>query len=262
MADRSGGQRLEHHPRIPWLLVDAAQSVVRSLAVAAAARRPISTPSTWPQVVVLRSRGPGGVWPCRSESSALKTDAGGMAQAWPMRTMPAFDGPGGGHDPWHHDGRPLRGVATSCAPFDGRVCLASLDLLGARRRGRRLRLALIRERSSQLWLGLQAIQGWKTLLQEPPPAVLVSVELEGRWPGHRRNLLVGTLGPAGSLLRSLDSPPLSAGLTHLTHHSEEVGKLLAPFKPFFFFPLSPLAVLPDGCQALVSVRGCSGSNIA
>jgi len=118
-------------------------------------------------------------------------------------------------------GPPLRG-ATSCAPLMGRV-RCSLELL-ERSEGRRLS-GLFRERSSQLWLGLQAIQAKPCSRSRRQAGTASSVELEamaglgggGPHPPTRRggNLWLEQLGQQGSLAAQPDHPPLvSRGLTH------------------------------------------------
>jgi len=112
-----GPRLVSHHPRHP-VAVDAGAECVP--AGRRQPRRPISTPLHRPQVL-FAVQGPGWCGPS-SDISAIKTTAGDGA-AWPMRTMPGLDGPGVAHDPGHHDVRRFE-YATSCAPFDGRVCAA------------------------------------------------------------------------------------------------------------------------------------------
>jgi len=94
--------RLEQHPRLPGCWSDAAQSV-GSCRLAAAASPADIYPS--PAQVVLRSRGPGGVGPVRTNPQRIKTDAWGDGRSLAMKNDGGLYGPGGGHDPWHHDGR-------------------------------------------------------------------------------------------------------------------------------------------------------------
>jgi L-cysteine/cystine lyase len=85
------------------------------------------------------------------------------------------------------------------------------------------RLALIQERSSQLWHGLQAIPGITPLLTEPPPAGLVSFNLAGVPPDQA----VVALGKQAIWLRSLEDPACLRACTHVTSTAEEVDRLLA-----------------------------------
>ena len=77
---------------------------------------------------------------------------------------------------FHADGRRFE-VATSCIPlFAGLQCsLALLEAEGSSDE----RLSTITHLSGQLWEGLQAIPAARTLLQDPPPAGLVSFTLKG-----------------------------------------------------------------------------------
>ncbi|MCP9833760.1 MULTISPECIES: aminotransferase class V-fold PLP-dependent enzyme [unclassified Cyanobium] len=206
--------QLAGHPRHPWLLVDAAQSL-GSLPVAAAASAADIYACT------------GHKWCCGPEglgavalSERLLAESSPTLIGW--RSL-EHDGPGAGG--YHRDARRFE-VATSCTPL-----LAGLDqslqLLEAEGEAE-TRLAAIRERSVQLWEGLQRLAGVRTLLKVPPPAGLVSFTLAGPTgepldPGA----IVKRLGDRGIWLRTLESPACMRACTHLVSTADEVERLLA-----------------------------------
>jgi L-cysteine/cystine lyase len=201
--------RLRDHPRQPWLLVDAAQSV-GSLPVAEAARSAdiyAFTGHKW----CCGPEGLGGVALSERMLAASQPTLGG----W--RSL-ASESDGG--SAWHRDGRRFE-VATSCTPLLAGL-KTSLDLM-ASLGSCADRLTLIRERSSQLWRGLQASDGFVPLLDGPPPAGLVSFTVEGQPP----EAVVQALGRQGIWLRSLDEPACLRACTHITTTAAEVETLLA-----------------------------------
>jgi L-cysteine/cystine lyase len=119
-------------------------------------------------------------------------------------------------------------VATSCLPlFAGLQC--SLQLLEEQGSAED-RLALIRERSLQLWQGLEASPHWQPLLQVAPPAGLVSFTGRGisRAASQASNrAMVTTLGQKGIWLRSLEDPACLRACTHLVTRASEVDQLLS-----------------------------------
>jgi L-cysteine/cystine lyase len=127
---------------------------------------------------------------------------------------------------FHADARRFE-VATSCLPLFAGLA-TSLQLLEAEGNAEQ-RLAMIRARSRQLWSGLQAMEGIHPLLEVPPPAGLVSFQLDGD-----RGLsgsdtgaaLVRRLGEQGIWLRTLDDPPCVRACTHITTTTAEVDLLL------------------------------------
>jgi L-cysteine/cystine lyase len=205
--------RLAGHPRHPWLLVDAAQSL-GSLPVAEAAAAADIYACT------------GHKWCCGPEglgavalSERLLADSSPTLIGW--RTL-EHDGPGAGG--YHRDARRFE-VATSCTPLFAGLD-SSLQLLEAEGDAG-ARLEVIRQRSHQLWEGLQRIGGVRTLLTVPPPAGLVSFTLAG---GSGEPLdpatVVKRLGERGTWLRTLESPRCVRACTHLVSTAEEVEILL------------------------------------
>ncbi len=93
------------------------------------------------------------------------------------------------------------------------------------------RLERIRERSQQLWQGLQLIEGVQTLLEQPPPAGLVSFVLgagaQGPMAATTAAEWVQRLGAESIWLRSLADPICLRACTHLTTTAAEVDQLLA-----------------------------------
>ncbi len=205
--------QLAGHPRQPWLLVDAAQSL-GSLPVAEAASAADIYACT------------GHKWCCGPEglgavalSDRLLAESSPTLVGW--RSL-EHDGPGTGG--YHRDARRFE-VATSCTPLFAGLN-RSLELLEAE--GDALaRRAMIRERSGQLWQGLQRIPGVRTLLEVPPPAGLVSFTMAA--PGGEPldpATVVDRLGSQGTWLRTLESPACIRACTHLMTTAAEVERLL------------------------------------
>jgi L-cysteine/cystine lyase len=200
----------------PWLLVDAAQSF-GSLSMEGAADAADIYACT------------GHKWCCGPEglgvvavSERLLAEGRPTLIGWRSLSQETQAGSG-----VHADARRFE-VATSCLPlFAGLQC--SLQLLEEQGSAED-RLALIRERSLQLWQGLQASPHWQPLLQVAPPAGLVSFTGRGisratSQASHRA--IVTALGQKGIWLRSLDSPACLRACTHLVTRASEVDQLLS-----------------------------------
>jgi L-cysteine/cystine lyase len=210
--------RLRQHPRQPWLLVDAAQSV-GSIPVEASARAADIYAFT------------GHKWCCGPEglggvvvSERILSDSQPTLGGW--RSLASETD---GCSAWQADARRFE-VATSCTPLLAGLS-TSLGLLNAVGTTAE-RLNLIQERSRQLWQGIQRISGVRTLLPAPPPAGLVSFMLGGPgWQagegGRIYQQVVNHLGGQGLWLRTLADPPCLRACTHITTTAEEVERLLA-----------------------------------
>ena len=205
-------ERLQGHGRQPWLLVDAAQSMGSMPVAEAAAAADIYafTGHKW----LCGPEGLGGV----ALSERLLEQAQPTLIGW--RSL-RHEGSAGSS--WHGDARRFE-VATSCVPLLAGLA-SSMDLLDDAGSAE-LRLAQIRERSGQVWQGLQQICGCETLLQEPPPAGLVSFTLTGSGVPSPE-ALVAQLGEQAIWLRSLDDPHCLRACTHITTTAAEVDLLLA-----------------------------------
>ena len=205
-------ERLQGHGRQPWLLVDAAQSMgsIPVAEAAAAADIYAFTGHKW----LCGPEGLGGV----ALSERLLEQAQPTLIGW--RSL-RHEGSAGSS--WHGDARRFE-VATSCVPLLAGLA-SSMDLLDDAGSAE-LRLAQIRERSGQVWQGLQQICGCETLLQEPPPAGLVSFTLTGSGVPSPE-ALVAQLGEQAIWLRSLDDPHCLRACTHITTTAAEVDLLLA-----------------------------------
>ena len=199
---------LQSHPRQPWLLVDAAQSM-GSLPVAEAAAAADIYAFT------------GHKWCCGPEG------LGGVALSERLleQAQPTLIGwrslahEGSAASSFHRDGRRFE-VATSCLPLCSGLS-RSLDLLEGEGCAAE-RLMGIQAGSQRLWQGLQQIPGVQTLLPEPPPAGLVSFTLAGRSSAE----VVEQLGQQGIWIRRLDDPDCLRACTHITTTDAEVDQLL------------------------------------
>lgn len=207
-------QRLKAHPRQPWLLVDAAQSLgsVPVQQAADAADIYAFTGHKW----CCGPEGLGGVV-C---SERLLDQAQPTLVGW--RSLRHEGDP---DSPWHRDARRFE-VATSCLPLCSGLA-TSLDLLTAEGDdGQRLRR--IQTGSARLWQGLQQWPGVQTLLPEPPLAGLVSFTI--RRPGGEpadTAALVQQLGDQGYWIRRLDDPDCLRACIHITSTDAEIDALLA-----------------------------------
>ena len=200
--------RLAQHPNQPWLLVDGAQSL-GSVPVAEAAAAADIYACT------------GHKWCCGPEglgvvalSERLLEQARPTLIGW--RTL-ADESAGAGA--FHRDGRRFE-VATSCTPLFAGLS-SSLALLEAEGTDQE-RLALIRQHSATLWEGLGRIAKVHPLLDEPPPAGLVSFTVEGQDPTS----LVQRLGERGIWLRNLPDPACLRACTHITTTPSDLEALL------------------------------------
>ena len=201
-------ERLGRHPRRPWLLVDAAQSM-GSLPVAEAAAAADIYAFT------------GHKWCCGPEglggvvlSERLLEEAQPTLIGWRSLAQESSSG-----SSFHRDGRRFE-VATSCLPLCSGLT-RSLQLLEAEGSAQQ-RLMRIQAGSHRLWQGLQGIPGVRTLLPQPPPAGLVSFTLAG----PDTAAVVHALGEQGIWIRRLDEPDCLRACTHLTTTDEEIDRLL------------------------------------
>jgi len=205
--------RLGQHPRTPWLLVDAAQSLGSIPAAEAAQAADIYafTGHKW----CCGPEGLGGV----ALSERLLQQAQPTLIGWRSLRNESVAG-----SAWHGDARRFE-VATSCVPLCSGLA-TSLELLAAAG-SEGERLERIQARSHQLWHGLQAIPGASTLLPEPPPAGLVSFTLEGV--NHQpvdTAAAVQQLGEQAIWIRRLDDPDCLRACTHITTTEPELDALL------------------------------------
>ena len=206
-------ERLSAHPNQPWLLVDGAQSF---------GSLPLAPDAAAADIYAFT----GHKWACGPEglggvllSERLLAESRPTLIGW--RTLKSEEAPGEG---FHRDGRRFE-VATSCTPLLSglHTSMALLDDVGTAEE----RLALVRHHSESLWLGLQGIPGCRPLLQAPPPAGLVSFQLQ-RADGAlvEPDPVVSALGDQGIWLRSLRDPACVRACTHVTTTSEDLEHLL------------------------------------
>ena len=210
-------ERLQSHPRQPWLRVDAAQSLGAIPVAEAAAAADIYACT-------------GHKWCCGPEGlGAVALSERLLAESSPtLIGWRSLSNETAASSAFHRDARRFE-VATSCLPLFAGLD-TSLQLLEAEGDAQ-ARLRRIRERSQQLWSGLQQIEGVQTLLQQPPPAGLVSFVLgdpaQGPMAAATAAEWVRHLGAQAIWLRSLDDPICLRACTHLTTTAAEVEQLLA-----------------------------------
>jgi L-cysteine/cystine lyase len=213
-------ERLSSHPSRPWLLVDGAQSL-GSVPVAAAASAADIYACT------------GHKWCCGPEglgvvalSEQLLAQSQPTLIGWRSLLSEQVSGPEAapGGSPFHSDGRRFE-VATSCIPlFAGLDC--SLQLLEAEGSAEQ-RLESLRSTANRLWQELQKVPGVEPLLQEPPPAGLVSFTLtDAAGRAIKPEAIVDTLGEQAIWLRSLPEPACLRACTHITTTAADLERLL------------------------------------
>jgi len=206
-------QRLLQHSNQPWLLVDAAQSM---------GSIPLDDAAPVADIYAFT----GHKWCCGPEG------LGGVALSERLLEVaqPTLIGwrslrhESTAASSFHRDARRFE-VATSCVPLAAGL-KRSLDLLAAE--GSPLqRLQRIRALSQRLWRGLKALPGARTLLNEPPPAGLVSFTLHEKSGRQRETAgIVDALGRDGIWIRRLDQPDCLRACVHVTTTEAEVDQLL------------------------------------
>lgn len=207
-------QRLQQHPRQPWLLVDAAQSLgaIDAATAAPAADIYAFTGHKW----CCGPEGLGGVALSeRMLEQARPTLIGWRSLRHEASATSAF----------HRDARRFE-IATSCVPLCSGLA-TSLELLAAVGTAAE-RLACIRQGSARLWQGLQSLPGASSLLPDPPPAGLVSFTLSAGAGAPRNSAdVVDALGRQGIWIRRLDQPDCLRACIHITTTDAEIDRLLA-----------------------------------
>ncbi|MFM7652105.1 MAG: aminotransferase class V-fold PLP-dependent enzyme [Vulcanococcus sp.] len=204
-------ERLAAQPHRPWLLVDAAQSMGSIPAEEAAAAADIYafTGHKW----CCGPEGLGGV----ALSERVLEQAQPTLIGWRSLRHEASAA-----SPWHPDARRFE-VATSCVPLCSGLA-RSLELLAAEGTPAQ-RLERIRAGSARLWRGLQQLVGVHTLLQEQPPAGLVSFTLPVA-AAVDHPAAVKQLGAQGLWIRNLDDPDCLRACTHITTTNAEIDGLI------------------------------------
>ena len=207
--------QLQQHPAQPYLLVDAAQSVGQIPVAEAAQAADIYafTGHKW----ACGPEGLGGV----AISERMLSEANPTVIGWRSlqdETRAVADDP----DPFHHDSRRFE-VATSCVPLmAGLRC--SLDLL-EQEGSDGDRLARIRALSELLWKELQSFPGVSPLLDSPPPAGLVSFQINTLAAVSTPADAVKALGREQIWIRDLADPACLRACTHICTSPSEIAQL-------------------------------------
>ena len=207
--------QLQQHPAQPYLLVDAAQSVGQIPVAEAAQAADIYafTGHKW----ACGPEGLGGV----AISERMLSEANPTVIGWRSlqdETRAVADDP----DPFHHDSRRFE-VATSCVPLmAGLRC--SLDLL-EQEGSDGDRLARIRALSELLWRELQSFPGISPLLDSPPPAGLVSFQINTLAAVSTPADAVKALGREQIWIRNLADPACLRACTHICTSQSEIAQL-------------------------------------
>ena len=203
--------RLHEHPARPYLLVDAAQSV---------GQIPVGEAAKAADIYAFT----GHKWACGPEGlGGVALSERVLAEAQPTligwrslqdETRAVADDP----DPFHHDSRRFE-VATSCVPLmAGLRC--SLELL-EQEGSDTDRLERIRTLSELLWNELQSIPGFSPLLAGPPPAGLVSFQVNMQATRTTPADVVKALGAEQVWIRDLADPNCLRACTHVcTSHND------------------------------------------
>ena len=135
-------------------------------------------------------------------------------------------------DPFHHDSRRFE-VATSCVPLLAGL-RTSLELL-EKEGDAQQRLTRIQQLSHQLWHQLQALPGVTPLLDDAPPAGLVSfvVQPSSSQAASAPAEIVKQLGSRGLWIRDLADPSCLRACTHVSTTEQELAALTDALKGTF-----------------------------
>jgi len=198
---------LQSHPKQPWLLVDAAQSL---------GSIPVEEVATHADIYGCT----GHKWCCGPEGlGVVAVSERVLEQGQP--TLIGWRSLSQEHQAsssFHGDARRFE-VATSCLPLAAGLD-RSLQLLEAEGSSQQ-RLEQIRGLAAQLWRGLHDLPGLDPLLPAAPPAGLVSFRSRATCAA-----IVKQLGEQGLWIRSLEHPSCLRACTHITTTPAEVDSLL------------------------------------
>ena len=208
--------QLKNHPSHPYLLVDAAQSFGQIPVADAAAAADIYAFT-------------GHKWACGPEglggfalSERVLQEANPTVIGWRSlqnESRALIDDP----DPFHHDSRRFE-IATSCVPLMAGL-RASLKLL-EQEGDATTRLKQIQTLSAELWQRLQALPGVEPLLNNAPPAGLISFQLHPERCHLSPAEVVQQLGGQGIWIRDLADPKCLRACTHISTTQTELNTLI------------------------------------
>ncbi len=127
-------------------------------------------------------------------------------------------------EPFHKDARRFE-IATSCTPLlAGLRC--SLNLLNEQGSDSE-RINSIKLRSKRLWLELKGVTSINPVLQDPPPAGLVSFTVNSKL---SPNQIVKLLAEESIYIRVLEDPIWLRACVHITSTEEEIERLISALK--------------------------------
>ena len=207
--------QLQHHSSHPYLLVDAAQSF---------GQLPVAEAAAAADVYAFT----GHKWACGPEglggfalSERVLEEANPTVIGWRSlqnESRALLED----QDPFHHDSRRFE-VATSCVPLMAGL-RTSLDLLD-QQGDATTRLKQIQSLSGELWQRLQALPGVEPLLNDAPPAGLVSFQLNTDHCQFSPAEVVQQLGRQKIWIRDLADPACLRACTHISTTQTELDTL-------------------------------------
>tara|TARA_B100000700_G_scaffold311742_1_gene394388 strand:+ start:551 stop:1717 length:1167 start_codon:yes stop_codon:yes gene_type:complete len=210
-------QRLNNHPRKPYLLVDGAQSFGQIPIDEIASKTDIYafTGHKW----AFGPEGLGGV----ALSERVISDSSPTLVGW-RSLKNENQGLGKYEERYHRDSRRFE-IATSCIPLMSGF-RASLELIEQTVTNLQ-RLEKIQELSGFLWEELSKIKNVKTVLKGIPPAGIVSFRIDSKF---KQSKFVKLLSKRNMFIRDIIEPNCLRACVHITSTDQEIKDLIEIIK--------------------------------